>query len=159
MNYEQDMYIDEDALDIEALEQPQLMIRYSTQLSEAKRERDIAKEAVEYTSSQIEKSIRDDPEKFALEKITESAIRGAIVRESRYQDVLKEYHEAKYQADLLQGVVSAIEQRKNMIEALIKLHGQQYFAGPRIPHDLTDLRKQKQKEIKEKIGKKLTRKK
>jgi hypothetical protein len=41
--------------------------------------------------------------------------------------------------------VSAIYQKKEMLEAMIKLLAQSYFAGPAIPHNLSELREAKQK--------------
>jgi hypothetical protein len=38
-----------------------------------------------------------------------------------------------------------MEQRKDALENMVRLHGQQYFAGPRIPRNLTEERQAKQK--------------
>jgi hypothetical protein len=70
---------------------------------------------------------------------------------------MKEYLQAKFEVDTCQGAVSAIEQRKSMIEALIKLHGQQYFAGPSIPRQLNEEREKRSENVQKKIASKMTR--
>lgn len=141
--YEQDMYIDEDALDMECLEQAALMAKYSRLLAEAQQERDLAKEALELSKAEIDKKIRKSPEKYGIEKITESVITNTILLDGYFQDMSSTYHDANFEFNVLKGVVSAIEQRKSMLEGLVKLHGQNYFAGPSIPHNLSEIREKK----------------
>jgi len=47
MDYENEMYIDHDALDIECLDQPQMMMKYAKKLATLKLERDQLKEEVD----------------------------------------------------------------------------------------------------------------
>lgn len=153
MSYEDDMYIDEEALDIMLLEHPQLMVKYSQLLSEARMARDLAKESLDLKKAEIDLDIRDDPEKYGLQKITETAVLNTILMEDDFQKSQVKLHKANYEVNILQGVVSAIEARKSALENLVKLYGQNYFAGPSIPHDLTQLRQEKKEEIEHKIGK------
>lgn len=156
-NYEKDMYIDHDALEVECLDQPAKMVKYSTMLAEARRDRDQAKETLELEYAKIDKHVRTDPQSFNLEKATEGAIRGAVLQDKRYIQAQNIYNDANYEVGVLQGVVAALEQRKSMIEGLIKLHGQQYFAGPHVPHDINELREQKQQRTNSRINKHLKR--
>jgi len=157
MSYEDDMYIDENALDIELLEQATLMIKYSQLLAEAKQSKDLAKEALDLKKAEIDLDIRDDPEKYQLEKVTENAINNCILMEEDYQTAQKEYHDANYEVNVLQGVVSAVEHRKSALENMVKLFGQNYFAGPAIPHDLKELREEKKNERDHRIGQSMKR--
>lgn len=159
MGYEKDMYIDERSLDVECLEQASLMVKYSQKLAEARMERDLAKEALDLLRAEIDLNIRDDPEAFNLTKVTEAAITNRILQEEDYQDAQRTYNNANYEVNLLQGVVSAIEQRKSMLEKLVQLHGQQYFAGPAIPHNISEVRQQRKAEAEESIGKAFIRRK
>jgi len=156
--YEQDMYIDEDALDMECLEQPALTVRYSVMLSDAKRIRDQAKEAMELTFAELDLKVREDPDEYNLPKITEGAVKSTILMQTEYKRAQKLYHNANHEVNVLNGVMEAIGHRKAMIEGLIKLHGQNYFAGPNIPHDLGELRKQREQKIQTGINKSLRRK-
>jgi hypothetical protein len=157
MSYEDEMYIDENALDVELLEQPQLVVRYSTQLAEAKAEQALAKEAIDYEKAQIDFAVREDPDKFGIGKITENAINNAILIEDSYRKLLTKYNEATRHVNILQGVVYAINDRKSSLENLVKLHGQQYFAGPSVPHNLAELREEKRDEMHHRIGKSMKR--
>ena len=157
MSYEQDMHIDETALDLELLEQPTLMAKYSQMLAEARRDRDLAKEAMDLKRAEIDLDIRADPEKYALEKITENAISNCILMEDDYIAAQKEYHDANYEVNVLTGVVSAVEHRKSALENMVKLYGQNYFAGPSIPHDLTQARNERREEMSHRVGKTLQR--
>ena len=50
-------------------------------------------------------------------------------------------------------LLKAFEQRKDALENLVRLHGQQYFAGPKIPRDLPsemEKRTNKNKEVNKK---------
>lgn len=157
MNYEKDMYIDENALDIEFLEQPSLMARYSKMLADARLEKDLAKERLELVKAEISLDIRDNPDKYALEKVTDKAVEACVLAEDSYKDAQKEYNDANYEVNLFQGVVNAIEHRKSALENLVRLYGQQYFAGPQVPHDLSELRKQKSDERHHRIGQSIKR--
>jgi hypothetical protein len=44
-----------------------------------------------------------------------------------------------------------VDHRKSALENLVKLHGQQYFAGPMVPRDLTHEWKNKQQQQKEEV--------
>lgn len=148
INYEKDMYIDDDSLDIEILNQPELMVRYAQHAAELRSERDRLKEKLDLVKSQVEKDIRDDPESYDLEKTTDKVVESAVIRTEDYQLTLNEYLSAKYEADVAGGTVSAVDARKTSLELLVKLHGQQYFAGPKIPRDLTSERKKKSEDDK-----------
>lgn len=159
MSYQEDMYIDENALDVELLEQSSLMVKYSTLLAEAKQERDLAKEALDLTKAEVDRDIRNDPDKYELPKITEPVVSGAILMQDEYQEALKTLHDANFEVNVLQGVVNAIDARKSALENLVKLYGQEYFAGPVTPHDLSELRKERQENLHHRVGKSMRRKK
>jgi len=156
-DYEKDMYIDENCLEIECLDQAALMVRYTTKLAEAKKERDQSKEMLDVMYADLDLKIREDPEKFNLSKITEGAVRSAILMNTDYQKAQNKLDWTNYEVNVLQGVVSAIDQRKSMIEGLIRLHGQQYFAGPNVPHNMSELRKKSEERINKGINQKLKR--
>ena len=153
MSYKDDMYIDENALDVEFLEQPELMVKYSTLLAEAKQERDLIKEELDLEKAELDLDIRDNPEKYKLGKVTEAAITNTIIQEEEYRSILAKFNKANFEINVLQGVVNAIDARKSSLENLVKLHGQEYFAGPSVPHDLSLLRKEKSEEIHHSVGK------
>ena len=147
MNYEQDITIDDSALDIEWLEQPQLMIKYIRHASQTSRDLDKAKENLDIVKAEIDLKIRSNPEKYGLEKVTEAAIQNTILTSKQYQEVNQTMLDVKYEAEMAKGAVRAMEQRKDALENLVRLHGQQYFAGPKVPRDLTWERQERQKRV------------
>jgi hypothetical protein len=157
MDYEQDIEIDEMALDVEWLNQPGLMMKYARHSAQMRRELDESKQNLDITKAEVDKDIREHPEKYKLEKITEGAVFSAILTAKKYQDAHTEYLAAKYESDMAQGAVNAFEQRKSALENLVKLHGQQYFAGPKVPHDLSWERQQRQQRTNNNIATKMKR--
>jgi hypothetical protein len=157
MAYESEMYIDETALDVELLEQPSLMMKYSRKLAEAKRDRDLAKENLEMLKAEISLDVRDNPTSYDLEKVTDKVVEACVLADDGYKTAQKEFNDANFEVNLLQGVISAIDHRRSALENLVKLYGQEYFAGPKIPHDLGQLRKEKNAEVEHRIGKSFRR--
>jgi len=72
---------------------------------------------------------------------------------------MADYLEAKHKAKIVNGTTRAVDHRKSMIERLTQLHGQSYFAGPSVPHDLSFewQQKQKQAEADKRIAHKMKR--
>lgn len=158
MDYEKDVEIQHDALDVEWLGQPQLMRRYTKHAADKKAEMDRAKELVDFTKAELDKEIRLEPEKFGITKITESVVLNTILMCKIYKNVMEDYIECRYEHQVAQGVVTAIDHKKTALESLVKLHGQQYFAGPSVPRDLSKEweAREKQKASNEKV-KRMTR--
>lgn len=153
MNYEHDVEIDGEALDQEWLNQPKLVLKYAKhsallqkRLDEADQNKDIAK-------ADADKMIRSNPEKYGLEKTTDAVIANAILNEKGYQAACAAYIEAKYESGMAKGAVNAFEHRKASLENLVKLYGQQYFAGPKMPLEINREweKKEEQKELNRKV--------
>lgn len=139
MNYEHDIEIDDSALDIECLDQPKLMLRYGRNEAQMEKEADQAKEQLDLTRADLDLDIRTNPEKYKIDvKITEAVINNTVMQQPMYKEANEKYLNAKYEHRVARNAVRAFEERKDMLEGLIRLHGQQYFAGPKIPRDLHD---------------------
>jgi hypothetical protein len=157
MNYEKDIEIKCDQLDLEWLDQAALMIKYGRISAQANLDRDKAKVELDLVKAELDKAIRKAPEKYGLEKVTETALLNAITSHSDYLSAQELYQQAEYEASVAKSAVYAFDARKTALENLVKLHGQQYFAGPRIPRDLTQEREAQQKRVDEGVGSKLKR--
>jgi len=158
--YEKDMEIDPNALDIECLEQANLMLRYSTICANWEREAARLKEKLALIDAKLDADIRANPEKYKISKITEPVVANTILTLEEHQLACAEYWDAKYEHGVAKGAVDAVSERKDMLESLIKLHGQQYFAGPSVPRDLgyEQQQKYKQKSVDRDISRKMSRK-
>jgi len=140
MNYERDITIDESSLDIEWLEQPNLMMKYSVNEADKERERDLSKERLDLIKADLDKEIREDPEYFGISKITETVVANVIISQDEYKDAYHEFLEIQHDYNIAKAAVRAFAQRKDALENLVRLHGQQYFAGPRVPRNLSEER-------------------
>lgn len=160
MDYTNDIKIDETALDLEWLDQASLMMKYTRHAVQMRLEMDKAKEALELVRAELDKSIRTNPEKYGIEKITDKVVENTIPMQKDYKEASNNYIQAKFESDLAYSVVKAIDARKDALENLVRLYGQQYFAGPRIPRDLhgeLEKKREKQREINQSIGTSLKR--
>ena len=137
LNYEQDVSIDETALDVEWLQQSNLMYKYAKHQAETKKAMDEAKERLDFIKAKLEMDIRANPGDYGLSKVTESAIASTVLLQPEYQEASKNHIEAKYENDVATAVVRAIDQKKTALENLVKLLGVSYFAGPSAPRDLS----------------------
>jgi len=146
MNYDSDIRIDETALDVEWLEQPVLMLKYTRHAADMRREADRAKETLESVKAKIDSDVRKSPGDFDLGKVTDASVASAILNVQEYKVAYQSYLDAKYEADMASGAVRAFEQRKDALENLARLYAQQYFAGPKMPRDITWERQEKQKD-------------
>lgn len=135
-NYEQDIEIDTQALDVEWVNQPELVRRYSKEAARLEKLRDQAKEALAQGKARIEMKIRSNPEDYGISKLTENSIASAVLLDPEYQQLSAEYIDAQYEYNVVRGVVQAFEQKKSALENLVKLLGQSYFAGPKAPRNL-----------------------
>lgn len=161
IDYERDIQIDETALDVEWLQQPHLMLRYSQHAVEMRKKLDLAKEKLDLVRAELDSEIRKDPEKFGIAKLTESAIQAAILQNPRYIEANRELIDAKYEADIARSAVEAFQQRKDALENLVRLFGMQYFAGPSVPRDLHEeweaFKQKRNKDTNRKVAERLTR--
>jgi hypothetical protein len=157
MDYELDIRIDETALDVEWLDQPSLMFRYARNAAQARQIVDRKKENLDVVKAELDTDIRTNPGEYDLEKLTEGAILNTILQQKKYRDAYKDYVDAKYEADIAQAAVVAMAQRKDALENLVRLHGQQYFAGPKMPRDVQWERQQKIERSNDIVERKLTR--
>jgi hypothetical protein len=147
LDLEADMPIDESALDMEWLDQPNRFLAYAQAEADAKRAYDEAREALEYEKAQLDRMIRKDPNRYDLEKVTEAVV-SAAVREHT-EDRVKEVIEARYEWEMMSKAVAAMEMRKRALENLVKLLALGYFAAPTEPRDLAATKGRWNKELTE----------
>ncbi len=151
--YEQDLNIDDSALDLEWLEQPALMLKYTTLQADARRKMEYCKEKLNVTRADLDKDIRTDPDKYDLLKVTENSVTNCIITQKGYKEDHKALIESQYEYDVVRGAVSAVDHRKTALENEVRLFGLGYFAGPKVPRELDygqrEVINESQKEMKE----------
>lgn len=153
MDYEADIEIDEQALDVEWLDQSGRMFDYCRHAASTQMDMDLAKERLDVVRAELDQRVRADPEQYGLElrstkdgkpqPPTEGAILSTVMTQTEYQEATQDYLRKKFEYGVAQGAVRAFDQRKSALENLVRLHGQSYFAGPSVPHDLSEIRRQR----------------
>ena len=142
LNYEKDIEIDGQSLDQEWLRQPSLFMRYSRELADAKERMSRASEKLDITKADAGNAAR---EKFAAENIkaTVDMVRDAAQKDKNVKADTDALIKAEHEVNILTSAVRAFDHRKAALEGLVTLHGQNYFAGPSVPHDIgREFRKQ-----------------
>jgi len=144
--FERDLHIDVEALDVEAAMQGDLFFKWAEKAVEARKVSERSKLNVDVLVAELGSKIRKNPEKYKVEKVTEGAITAAIHNHDDYKEAQDTHLDNRADLDLLNQAVIAMEQKKRMIESLITLHGQQYFASPSVPHSLPEAYAEKMEE-------------
>lgn len=123
--------IDQNKLDREWTDQPKRFYDYAIKLADARADQERSKVELDLAVAELDQAIRQEPERFGIEKITEAAVKNAILMTPRYAKYMKKVIAAKHRVDVLQAAVTALDHRKRALEKLVDLHGQNYFSEPR----------------------------
>lgn len=166
-DYEADLAIDCQALDVEWLEQPNRFFKYCQLLAQARKalDEEVQRQDVLYAKhdAAIREGLPETVREFGPfpEKLTETAIKSAIERHKSSQEQRTAVINTKYRVELLVGAVRAMDQRKQGLENEIKLLSMQYYSGPQEPRDLpaeVKYRTDKDRRARERVGKRLNQK-
>ncbi len=158
-DYENDIQIDESGLDVEWLRQPKLMFFYAKMVAELRRTLDRRKERLNIVKAELDRKIRQNPADFDIEKITETAVSNTILTQEAYKEASADIIDTNYELSIAQAACSALNDKRTALENLVRLYGQQYFAGPSVPRNITKEweQREKQKQANTKIGETLVR--
>lgn len=167
MDYENDMYIDEEALDIEWLEQAALALKYGRYWAKCQQELIRCEEHIKLVRAELIKKAHTDAEKiFDLpdgKTPTGPMVEAYYRNHKRHKEAKEDWMEAQFEANVAEVAKFEISRtRKAALENLVRLHGQNYFAGPAMPRNLMEEREQrakKQREVNKDIGKGMVRRK
>jgi len=161
MDYEKDMKIDETALDVEWFEQAPLALRYGKYWARARRNLTIAEEKIKVVRAELIKLANLNPDKYLGKDVkpTGPNVEAFYRNHSRHKAAKDEWIEAQYNLNMIEVAKNEISfTRKAALENLVKLHGQGYFAGPKMPRNLTEEMQKRDKEVNKRIGSKLSHK-
>lgn len=110
----------------ECKRQPSFYLEVAEQLPKLKSIAKRAKGLLDFTRAELERTIRNNPKKFGVEKVTETVIVATVTVQPEYQEALEAFHYAEELADSVQHCVVAVEHRKSMIRDIVDLFGNQY---------------------------------
>ena len=152
--FEKDLQIDPAQLDVMAGLQGELFFKWAEKSVKARTNVDAAKFRLEVLYATVSNKVRLDPDRFGVSKITESSVDTAVKISPEYMEAYEAWLEARGESSLLDRAVEAMEQKKRMIEVMITLHGQEYFAGPSVPRNLTEAWSEMKTERSKEVSKK-----
>lgn len=138
MNYEEDLKIDDNALDLEWEDQAALAIKYGRHYAECRRRNTLAEERIKVVRAELIAEANEDPEGCCKkEKPNAADIEAYYRNHPRHKKAKEEWIQTQYDLDLAEIAKNEIcFTRKAALENLVILHGQSYFAGPKVPRDL-----------------------
>lgn len=158
LDYTEDMRIDEDALDVEWLNQASLSMKYGKMYAKARKELTLAEENIKVVRAELIAKANDDPDTCLGDGVKPTGPNiEAYYRNHRKHKAAKDaWVEAQYNCNMAEIAKNEISfTRKAALEALVQLHGQQYFAGPSIPRNLHEERVAKEKKVNSGISSRL----
>ena len=153
LNFEDDLRIDQDALEECLVAQPDLYAKWSTAHAQAIKERDMAKEALNVVKADLDMKIRKSWEILGFDKKpTDMAITTWICAQEEYKDANFHLIEATYSVNVLEGAKWAFQHRKDSLDNLTKLFLSNYYSdskavGPETRGMLEDMRKTKHMDV------------
>jgi hypothetical protein len=144
INYERDMRIDENSLDVEWLNQAPLAMKYVRYYAKCRQRVTLAEEKIKVVRAELIKLANMNPDKYLGPDVKPTApnVEAFYRMHIRHKTAKDEWIEAQYELNMAEGAKSEISfTRKAALENMVVLHGQNYFAGPAMPRNLTEQRK------------------
>jgi len=136
-NIKEDAAIDPAQLDVCWLEQPNLVAKYGKALARAEMEAKQTAEDVKSIRSDIIIAISADPSPLGDGvKPTAPVVEAYYRQDADYRRAKARMIKAEATAERLRQCINALYNRRTALENLVRLHGQEWFAGPRAPRDL-----------------------
>lgn len=154
LELESDKRIDPDQLDVEALRVPEMYLKWAERRVDAREVADEAELHLETVKARLQLRVRKDPTKYGLDKPTEAAISATVSIHPKYVAAHEEYNRARSNAALMNEAVNTIEKKDAMLKLLVALHGQAYFAGPSVPHDLKEVYRERMEAVNNRVTRK-----
>lgn len=146
--FQKDKRINLSQLHIECKRQTGAYFRWAKRAVGAKSNADRLEMVKEVVEAQLQAKARKYPKKFGVQEgarggITEAAVKAAVYSHPDYVEARDQFLDAKEEAAILGKAETTMDHKKRMLELLVTLHGQSYFASPRIAKALLDAHKGK----------------
>jgi hypothetical protein len=145
-SYKEDLKFDKYSLDEEWERQPSLYMKWGEREADAQEEKDKAERALSIIKSEMDAKIRSNPEKYRIEKISESAINYAVLNSKEYREAELIFIEAKKKARLLNHAVVAFDHKKRALTKESDLWINGYYGGQGLPRNSREQMDIKRKE-------------
>jgi len=123
--------IDPERLDEAWLEQAPMYLGYARAMAGARQDVDRARRSLVLITAQCEQAIRKNPEDFGISKVTEGAIKAALVLDGTVGEAEAEVLKLTYKVNVLTAILTALDHRKKALSDLVQLHIAQYSSKPK----------------------------
>jgi len=139
MNYKEDLRIDPEALDVELLRLPNLVMKYGKHYAECKKRLNQAEENIKVTRAELIAKANSNPLKYCKkEKPTAVDIEAFYRTHPDHIATKEEWIEAQYECQMAEIAKDEFHFTKTeALKNLVKLQGQGYNAGPDSPRELS----------------------
>lgn len=136
MEFKDQVKLNKNCLDDNAIEQPVLFAEWSEKWAKAVFERDKAKENIAVVTSEAAREIRTNPETFGWESDkapTESFINSQVPVHPKVQEAQNMLTKSQYDVNLYSSAKETVEQRGKALDILVKLYTGGYFSAKANP--------------------------
>jgi len=152
MNYQEDIEINKDMLDVEWGKQSSLYLKYSKEYANALYQKEKAKESLDVTSAKVFLEIKTSYEEYGLEKQpSDKMTNEVLLLDERVQTAKNILLEKSYEVNILLSAKNAFEHKKTALEMLSKLYLSGYWSTPQISSEHKD---KKEKELRKTLEQK-----
>jgi hypothetical protein len=124
-------------LDVECIEQPRKVWIFGKKFAKAVRILDEAVAELKVAEADMDATIRESPADYGLEKITEAAIKRAILRSGEFQTAQEKVNEARYHLNMVEAANKALDHRRTCLTMLNSQDERNYFSHPAEPDTRT----------------------
>lgn len=122
--------IDPLKLDREWEEQAALYFSFAVDAAEAHAAVDRAKAELELVESEVDMDVRLNPEKYGVDKITETAVKSAVQGSKRRRKAYEDLVEKRHAAKIADAAVAGLEHKKRALEKLVDMRIAGLYAQP-----------------------------
>ncbi len=138
-------------------QQPRLFYHWSKKVADARQALDEADAELDVVDAELSLNIRDEPEKYGLEKITEASVSSTILLQPKHKKALKAKIEARHTLDTYQAAVSALDHKKKGLEKHVDLLIAGLYSLPKQkPHNQEKIEEFKSEQRKKQKSKELS---
>ncbi|QDP54831.1 MAG: hypothetical protein Unbinned3891contig1000_29 [Prokaryotic dsDNA virus sp.] len=127
-----DLVLYEDQLSTHCIDLPGQVWKYMNLASEIRREVDRCRSRLKSVSLNVADRVRDTPEMFGIEKLTEKALLQVVEAHEDVLSVEDEISDLNHKLGLANNAVAALDVMKRSLTLMVDLHKTGWFAEPRI---------------------------
>lgn len=129
-DFEKLLEVDEYDLPREIRRQAKRYYRVSRLLADARYDQAEAASELEAVRAETAMNIRQMPAAFDVAKVTDSSVKEALEANPKVRKFVRKLNRAKRRVDLLKGLVDGMDQKRSMLENIVRLQLGGLYASP-----------------------------